>query len=143
MVHVTEVRAASVEFPPGRYGHRRDPRGRRWLPAVAAVVIIALGLAVTFKLYRQYGVPPYQVAATTVTDVTPTSVKISFEVRVPDGKGAVCTLRARDRRGAEIGRTEVTLPAGGPGVRTLHGTHTLSTTGQSFYAEVLGCGPAR
>src|SRR3954452_1287499 len=84
MVRVTEVRATPVDFPPGRYGRRRDPRRRRWVPVVAGLLIITAGLAVTLKLSRQYGVPPYQVGAVSVTDVTPRSVKISFEVRVPD-----------------------------------------------------------
>lgn len=143
MVRVTEVRAMPVDFPPGRYGRRRDPSRRpRWVPVVAGLVIIAAGLAVTLKLYRQYGVPLYQVGAVSVTDVTTRSVKISFEVRVPAGEGARCTVRARDRAGAEVGRAEVTVPAAGPQARTVRGSAVLTTTDQQFYSEVLGCGPA-
>jgi hypothetical protein len=142
MVRVTEVRATPVDFPPGRYGRRRDPR-RRWVPAVAGLLVITAGLAVTLKLYRQYGVPLYEVGAVSVTDVTPRSVKISFEVRVPAGGSALCTVRARDHAGVEVGRLE--LPAGpAPAdTRTAHATAVLPTTDQPFYTEVMGCGPAR
>ncbi|WP_344137321.1 DUF4307 domain-containing protein [Luedemannella flava] len=141
---MTEVRATPVDFPPGRYGRRRDPNPRaRWVPVVAGLLVIAAGLAVTVKLYRQYGVPPYQVGATSVTEVTARSVKISFEVRVPEGEGTRCTVRSRNRAGAEVGRAEVDLPAAGPQARTVRGGTVLTTTDQPFYSEVLGCGPAR
>ncbi|GAA1746097.1 hypothetical protein GCM10009681_16420 [Luedemannella helvata] len=143
MVRVTDVRATPVEFPPGRYGRRRDPKRRRWVPVVAGLLIIAAGLAVTVKLYRQYGVPPYQVGAVAVTDVTATSVKISFEVRVPEGQGARCTVRTRNRAGVEVGRAVVDLPAAGPQARTLFGSVVLTATDQPFYSDVPGCGPAR
>jgi hypothetical protein len=104
----------------------------------AAVVVAGLGIAV--KLYRQYGLAPYQVRVINVTDLTDSAVTVTFEVRKPAGEPATCTVLGHTRDGAEVGRASVDVPAGN-GETTARITYTLSTTGRPVTAEVPGCGP--
>ena len=132
-----------MQFPPGRYGRRRDPQRRRWAPVVIGIVVLLGGLAVSVKLYRQYGAAPYQVRVVSVSEFTDASVTLVFEVHPPAGSDAVCAVRARNRAGAEVGRDEVTVrgpaPDGANGwIRT---TYTLVTSGRGFVAEVQRCRP--
>ena len=130
-----------MQFPPGRYGRRRDPQRRRWAPVVIGIVVLLGGLAVSVKLYRQYGAEPYQVRVVSVSEFTDASVTMVFEVHAPAGSDALCVIRARNRAGAEVGRAEVTVrgpaPAGADG--WIPTTYTLVTSGRGFVAEVPGC----
>ena len=79
----------SSVYPPGRYGRRRQPGGRRrWLVGLLAVLGAAVGLAVGGQLYRQHGNPPYQptVVGATLADGHAT---VRFRVNTPAGQGAV------------------------------------------------------
>ena len=76
-------------FPPGRYGRRRDPvrlRQRRWMTFVLAGVVVAAGLLITAKLYRQYAQAPYQVTIIDITNLGDTQVTVTFDVTTPPGK---------------------------------------------------------
>ncbi len=100
-------------FPPGRYGRRRDParqRRRRWLTYLAAGLVIAAGVAIAVKLYRQYAHAPYQVTVVDVRDISDHGVTVIFDVTTPAGQGALCTVRGHTRDG-RTGR-------GGSGRRT-------------------------
>jgi hypothetical protein len=110
---------------------------------VIGIVVLLGGLAVSVKLYRQYGTPPYQARVVSVSGFTDTSVTVVFEVRPPAGSDAACVVRARNRSGTEIGRDEVIVrgpaPNGADGwIRT---TYTLVTTERGFVADVPGCRP--
>jgi hypothetical protein len=142
---VNESRTTPVPFPPGRYGRRREPRRRPWLTWLIGLVVVLAGGAVTLKLYRQYEAAPYQVRAVNVTQITDRSITITFEVSTPDGSAA-CTLTARNRAGAEVGRGEVEISGGQPVSPGATGhwmltTHQLPTTERAFVGEVAGCGP--
>jgi hypothetical protein len=108
---------------------------------VIGIVVLLGGLAVSVKLYRQYGAAPYQARVVSVSEFTDASVTLVFEVRPPARSDALCVIRARDRAGAEVGRAEVTVrgpaPADADGwIRT---TYTLVTSGRGFVAEVQRC----
>ncbi|MGC1212891.1 MAG: DUF4307 domain-containing protein [Micromonospora sp.] len=136
--HATHPPGAPV-FPAGRYGRRREPARRRPLvPALLAVLLVAiLGLA-AMRLYTQYGDPAYDAQVITYTGITDSQVVIDFRVTVPEGGSAVCLLRARSRDGAEVGHEEVTVTAR-PGERQITAQHRLATEARPFIGEVVRC----
>ncbi|MEE6257586.1 DUF4307 domain-containing protein [Plantactinospora sonchi] len=128
-------------FPPGRYGHRRAARRRRpWVAALLVVVLLGVMVAVSFRLYRQYGDPNYDAQVITYTQITESQVMIDFRVTVPEGGTAICVLRARAKTGVEVGREEVRVAAA-PGERHLTTRHLLATTARPIIGEVLRCRP--
>jgi hypothetical protein len=132
------------QFPPGRYGRRRDPDRRRgrWAAYLLAGLVIVAGTAIALKLYRQYAQPPYQVHLISVTGLADNQVTVTFEVRKPPGRPALCTVLAHTRNGEEVGNAEVRVPAGAPDETTARITYTLKTTKRPVTGEVPGCGPA-
>lgn len=125
-------------FPPGRYGHRREPRRRRRvLPAVALLAVLVATLAVAARMYQMYGDTNYEPEVLGYTDITDNQIKIRFRVRLPEGKGAVCAVRARSHDGAVVGRAEVPVPAG-----SSETTYRLTTEARPFIGEVTRCWPA-
>ena len=134
----------TVSFPPNRYGHRRDPvyqRRRRWMSVAAGILVGLAGLAVAVKLYLQYDHPTYEVTITNVTDITDTGMTVSFDVRVPAGEGATCTVEGHTRDGQLVGHAEVDVPPVAPDQTTAHVTYALATTARPVTGEVPGCGP--
>jgi hypothetical protein len=91
-------------------------------------------LALTVALYLRFGDPAYEAQVVTYTDVTDEQIVIKFRVRLPDGAGAVCAVRARSRDGAVVGRAEVPVPAGQTEI-----TYRLATTARPFIGEVTRC----
>jgi len=91
-------------------------------------------LALTVALYLRYGDPAYKAEVVGYTDITDEQIVIRFRVRLPDGEGAVCAVRARSRDGAVVGRAEVPVEAGRSEV-----TYRLATTGRPFVGEVTRC----
>jgi hypothetical protein len=110
---------------------------------VAGALAALAGLAIAVKLYQQYAMPPYEVTNLNVTDLTDTGVTVSFDVRVPAGEGATCTVQGHTRDGVLVGRAEVDVPPGGPRATNLHVTYSLVTTARPMTGEVPGCGPRR
>ena len=136
------VQPTAPVFPPGRYGRRRAPRRHRpWIPALLAVVLVAVMGAVAFRLYRMYGDPTYDAQVITYTEITDSQVVIDFRVTVPEGGSAVCVLRARARDGAVVGLETISVSAE-PGQRHLTVRHRLATTARPIVGEVLRCRPA-
>jgi hypothetical protein len=139
------VATENLVFPQGRYGRRRDPeyqRRRRWVNWVAGGVFVLLGLGIAIKLYVQYTDPPYEVLNLSTTDIQDGHVSVSFDVRVPAGEGASCTIEGHTRDGAQVGSEVFAVPPGGADQTILHVTHTLVTTARAMTGEVPGCGPA-
>jgi hypothetical protein len=136
----------ALVFPPGRYGRRRDPaaaRRRRWLTWVAGGLVALLTLLIAVKLYRQYADPDYAVTIVSVGDISDHGVTVTFDVRVPAGEGATCTVEGHTRDGRLVGRATVDVPPGGPGQRSVRVTYTLATDEAPVTGEVRGCGPRR
>lgn len=135
--HATTTPGAPV-FPPGRYGRRRAPHRRRpWVVALLLVVVLAAGVALAARLYRQYG-PAYDAQVTAYTEITDTQVVIEFRVSVPAGGEAICVLRARSRDGAEVGKAEVLVSAA-PGETRPITAYRLVTTARPVTGEVVRC----
>lgn len=135
-----------LAFPAGRYGRRRDParqRRRRWVAWLAGALVVAAGLAIAVKLYDQYAHPVYEVMNLNVTDLRDDAVTVSFDVRVPAGEGASCTVEGHTRDGRQVGSEVIDVPPGGAGDTLVHVTHTLATTARPMTGEVPGCGPRR
>jgi hypothetical protein len=107
---------------------------------LAALVVVAGG-AIAVKLFNQYDQAPYQVSNVATTAVTDTSVTVAFDVTLPAGSGASCTVVAVTRDGQEVGTAEVPVPAATAGQRNIHVTYTLKTSQRAFGGQVPGCGP--
>ena len=135
---MSETRATTPVFPPGRYGRRRDGRRRLLLPAVLAVLVGITAVFLVVRLYGRYGDPNYDAQIVGWSDVTDRQLTIRFTVRVPAGGSATCGLRARDYGGAEVGRRTVTVAA--PGSATsVEASEVVATTARAAVGEVVRC----
>jgi hypothetical protein len=138
---VSETRATTPVFPPGRYGRRRDGRRRLAAPIIFGVVVLVVSALFTFRLYDQYGDPDYDAQIIGWTVTSDTQIKIDFRVRVPQGHAAECLLRARTYAGAEVGHRTVTVrPPGGE--ITTDASETVPTTERASVGDVIRCRPA-
>jgi len=138
---VSETRATTPVFPPGRYGRRRDGRRRLLTPIVLGVLITIVVALLTVRLYGQYGGTDYDAQIVGWSDVTETHITIEFTVRVPAGGSATCGLRARSYDGTEVGRRTVTVTAKGT-ERAIDASEAVATTGRAAVGEVLRCAAA-
>jgi hypothetical protein len=137
---VTETRATTPVFPPGRYGRRRDGKRHLAAPIVLAVLVLVACLLLSVRLYRQYGDPDYKAQIVGWTDVTDTRMTIEFSVRVPAGGSAECVLRARTYEGAVVGRRSVTVRASGDDT-TVDAREVVPTSARAAVGDVLTCRP--
>ncbi len=110
----------------------------RRTPLVLGTLVALAMVAVAWLFYRafgqgggvQYGVRSYVVASDS-------RVRVEFEVAKDPARTAVCTVRARDRTGAEAGSAQVTVgPAAG---RSTIVSYDLTTTSRAATGEVTGC----
>ncbi len=127
---------ATPVFPPGRYGHRREPgRRRRAVVAVLLVPVVVAALWITYTLWDKYGHPTFSPSAARAVNVTDTSVTVEFTVHKPAGTTGSCRVRARDYSGAQVGYAEVPIGKG----TDLTIDAPLPTTGRAYAVDVLGC----
>jgi Domain of unknown function (DUF4307) len=130
-------------FPPGRYGRRRSPRkAPRWVLPLLVVGVVAVGLGLSWQMYRNYAADRITSQVTAFSIVSDSAVKLSFQVVKDPGQRATCIVRARSRDGREVGRAEVPVPAGASGEKTVLVTYTLATSKRAVAPEVYGCAPA-
>jgi hypothetical protein len=123
-------------FPPGRYGRRREPGGRRRYLALVLVIPVALvGLWIAYTLYDKYGHPTFAPSSATVAQVTDSSATVTFTVHKNRDEKGTCRVRVRDYSGAQVGYQETPVGTG----TDLTITATLATTGRAYAADVLGC----
>jgi Domain of unknown function (DUF4307) len=101
---------------------------------LALLAVVAATSVLAIRLYQQYGDPTYEPQVITYTDITDRQIVINFRVRLPEGTGAVCAVRARARDGSVVGRAEVPVPAGSPVI-----SYRLETSARPFIGEVLRC----
>jgi len=131
--------APTPVFPAGRYGRRREPGGLRRRPGLLVVLALVVLLLVAAGVLYGREVSG-QVSSQVVTfDLAARSVRITFEVSVPGGQPATCTVRARNRVGTEVGQAQVPVPAAADGKRTVQVTYTLATRAQPSTGEVQSC----
>ena len=138
---MSETRATTPVFPPGRYGRRRDGRRRLLLPVVLAVLVGLAAVFLVVRLYGQYGDPNYDAQIVGWSDVTEKQMTVRFTVRVPAGGSATCGLRARDYAGAEVGRRTVTVTAK-DSARRIDADEVVPTTARAAVGEVVRCAAA-
>jgi hypothetical protein len=139
---VSETHATTAEFPPGRYGHRRDGRRRLGVPVAFGVVVLAISVLLAFRLYDRFGDPAYEARIVGWSAVTDTSMTIEFTVRVPAGATAECVLRARSYDGAEVGRGTVRVTNATGGV-TVTAREPVATSARASHGDVVRCRPVQ
>jgi hypothetical protein len=137
---VSETRATTPAFPPGRYGRRRDGKRHLGVPITFGTIVLVICVALTVKLYHQYGDPAYDAQIVGWTDVTDSQMTIRFTVTVPAGGSAACVLRARTYDGTEVGRRTVTVSAKGDH-NTIDASEPVPTTARASVGDVLSCQP--
>jgi len=137
---VNETRATTPVFPPGRYGRRRDGKRHVIAPIVIGLIVIVASVALTVRLYRQYGDTDYEGQIVGWTGVTEAQMIIDFTVRVPAGGSASCVLRARAYDGAEVGRRTVTVAAPA-GHTTIEASEPVPTSARAAVGDVIACRP--
>ncbi|WP_239162799.1 DUF4307 domain-containing protein [Paractinoplanes rishiriensis] len=138
---MSETRATTPAFPPGRYGRRRSGRRRPVLPIIALAVVLAASALLSVRLYERYGQLDYRAQIVGWQEPTDTRMIIKFTVRVPAGRSASCVLRARDFEGNEVGqRTAVVSPE--PGETTIRAEEPVDTTERASVGDVIRCQPA-
>ena len=125
-------------FPPGRYGRRREQRKPSWVLRVAAGIGVVLLLGIAFKLYQQYGNEQFSPTVLRYSNVTSTSITVTFDVQKQAGHRATCTLQAFAYNGEQLGEAQVPV---GPGT-DVRVTYTLPTTAEAYVAEIPACQPA-
>jgi len=114
---------------------------RRALPIILLALVIGASLVLSVRLYNRYGQTDYQAQIVGWGVPSDTQMTIRFTVRVPAGKAAACTLRARDFNGNELGRRDVVVrPAGN--ATTIEADEPVTTKARGVVGDVLGCRPA-
>lgn len=131
----TSTPQPALVFPPGRYGRRREPVRRRWPVAVASSVVIVIMVLIAVKLYRQYGSEEFSPVVLSYSQVSATSITVTFTVHKDGGAAATCTLNALAADGSQVGTAEVPVPAG----VDVTVTYTMATTARPYVAEVPTC----
>jgi hypothetical protein len=138
---VSETRATTPVYPPGRYGRRRESGRRRSLPLVlAAIVCGVVALGVSWAYYQKFGQTDYSPEIVGWNEPTDAEMVIKFRVRVPSGETASCMLRARDFQGYELGTRTVEVPAK-PGGGEIVVTESVPTTARASVGDVMSCRP--
>lgn len=125
-------------FPPGRYGHRRERARRRWIMPAVLVIAVAIMALVSVKLYEQYGRPRLSPTVVKISDVTNDAITVTFRVH-KSNPAAVCTVDALAYSGVRVGTADVFVPPG----TDVQVTHTLSTSGRAYVANVPSCRAAK
>jgi uncharacterized protein (DUF58 family) len=107
--------------------------------AVVAAVLLAGLLTVALRASRPAvtsGVLGFRV-------VDDRHVEVRFEVHKAPLAEAVCTVRAREEGGREVGRAEVTVGPRSDERRVSQVTYLLATTARAVSGEVPGCRVSR
>jgi hypothetical protein len=135
---VSETRATTPVFPPGRYGRRRAGKRPPVVGIVVAVLVVAACALISVRLYQRFGQTDYQAQIVGWQEPSDSRTVIKFTVRVPAGGAASCVLRARDFNGNEVGRRTVVVRAQGTDTG-IEAEEAVPTTARASVGEVVGC----
>jgi uncharacterized protein DUF4307 len=135
---VSETRATTPVFPPGRYGRRRAGKRPPVVGIVVAVLVVAACVLLSVRLYHRFGQTDYQAQIVGWQEPSDQQTVIRFTVRVPAGGAASCVLRARDFNGTEVGRRTVVVRAAGADTG-IDAEEAVATTARASVGEVIGC----
>ena len=126
--------------PPGRYDDRSTSR----TGVIALGVVVLLGaLAAALLSYQRYGRPPAVADVTRYSVVSDELVQVTVRVRKDPAADVTCSVRARDRSGAEIVREQVAFGPTPGGERTTERTVELRTSRRAVTGEAGRCVPRR
>ena len=124
--------------PGGANTARRSGTPLRPLTILLGALAVLVSLVVAVVLYRAFGDSPdigFGVRGYTVA--SDRQVQVVFEVDKDRTKTALCTVRARDRTGDEVGNSLVRV--GPTPRRSSIVTYELATSGRAATGEVTGC----
>jgi hypothetical protein len=127
---------AVTVLPAGRY--RRGGLGRAATIRRACLVTLGVGaLTVAATWYGLRNATPPITATVLAYHINSThSVKVTFEVDRTTSKAAICVIEAPNLAGDDVGRRQITVPAGQHRVVL---TTTVTTNGQAITGEVEEC----
>jgi hypothetical protein len=131
------TRQAVQTLPEGRYGTVRagkTPRWRRWVFTAVAVLVSG---TIAYVAYQNLGAAPIDAERLAFAAKPGNSMEITINVTRDDpGRPGVCIVRVRDITGAESGRKEILVPAGGQSKKM---STVVRSTGEPVTADVFGC----
>ncbi len=112
---------------------RRSQRG--WWIFGSVTIAIGVGVAIWFGLSASVGRVTWTSVSYKIVDAK--TAEITFDVDMPPGTEAVCTVRALARNFSTVGTLEVPIPAATDRT-TVHRT-TIATTSEAVTAVVQFC----
>jgi hypothetical protein len=125
-----------VPLPPGADLRSLESRyGRRHSPRVAALVVALVAVPfVGWVIWAGAEQADQDLRFTTVgfSDVSDTSVRIRFDVFLPSGATAICSVRALDQSGVEVGRATVPVEATGDNVSVVYALPVTARPSSAF-----------
>jgi hypothetical protein len=115
-----------------RYG-----RGHSKAPVIIAGILVGTPF-LAWVLWAGYlqGHPDVTWTTTGFSDISSSSVTISFDVSKPESRDAECLVRALDDKGIEVGRAEV--PVSDPS-QNVHVDYALAVTARPSSAFAASC----
>jgi hypothetical protein len=131
------TRQAAQVLPKGRYGSIRAGKTPRWRMWVFTVVAIVVSTVIAYVAYKNLGTTPIDAQRVGFTAKPGDSMEITIDVTRDDpSRAGVCIVRVRDISGAESGRKEILVPAGGESRRM---STVIKSSGTPVTADVFGC----
>ena len=128
---------AARALPEGRYGAERALRPPRWRRWVFTGIALVFSVGVAIVAYQNLGSTPIDAQRVGFEPRPGDSMQITLDVTKDNPAApAVCVVRVRDASGAESGRKEVLVPAGGGSRRV---STVIRSSGQPVTADVFGC----
>lgn len=128
--------AASQSLPDGRYGRTADQRADRKLKIIGSVLGVALLGVIGWIGYDYVGSRSVSAQVITFKVVSAKAVEVRLEVHKDKGETGVCTLRALETDGDEVGRKDVRFEQRQGRVDQLI---TVQTTSRATAVDLVGC----
>jgi hypothetical protein len=131
------TRQAAQTLPKGRYGTIRPSKTPRWRMWVFTIVAVVVSSVIAYVAYKNLGTTPIDAERVGFSAKPGDSMEITVDVtRDQPDKPGVCIVRVRDISGAESGRKEILVPAGGESRRM---STVIRSSGTPVTADVFGC----
>ena len=127
-----------VRLPPGNASARSGHPGPSVRAARAGLAVaVGLSLLVAVVLWQRFGVSGPAAGVRGFAVLSDTAVRVELEVRKDPASTVLCSLRARERSGEQVGTALVRVgPAPEQRVRAVH---EIPTSARAVTGEVLGC----
>jgi hypothetical protein len=103
---------------------------------VLVAVVVVAGLGIAGKLYSMFGEDGVEARVLRYDVTSDSAIRVELEVSGKRETPLKCVVRSRAEDGSEVGRTEVTVPAGTSVVTRIV---TLTTTKRAVTGEAKGC----